>query len=198
MESIIIEKRENDDIFPLVNEKDEVMGSAFRSYVHANNLLHRAVHALVFNTEGKILMQMRSPFKDRYPSCYTTSCSGHVDYGETYETALVRETSEELGIFTSIEEFHYLGKIDANEETEGEFTKVYVLICKGDEEFSFSEEEVSSLDWFSKKDLEENMQRESENYTKSFMCVYRYFKEKCENDKKLRIMLANFLNNNIL
>ncbi len=194
MESIVIDKnRKNDDIFPLVNDKDEVMGSAFRSYVHANNLLHRAVHALVFNTEGKLLMQMRSAFKDRYPSCYTTSCSGHVDYGETYETALVRETSEELGIFTSIKEFHYLGKIDANEETEGEFTKVYVLICNGDEEFKFPEDEVASLDWFSKKDLEDDLEKNPDNYTKSFMCVYRYFIKKCENNKYLRIMLANFL-----
>ncbi|MFI3291637.1 MAG: NUDIX domain-containing protein [Opitutales bacterium] len=194
MESIVIDKnRKGDDLFPLVNDKDEVMGSAFRSYVHANNLLHRAVHALVFNRDGKLLMQMRSALKDRYPSCYTTSCSGHVDYGETYETALIREFYEELGVKTKLEDFVYIGKVEANSETEGEFTKVYVFIEKEELEFSFPEEEVSSLDYFNREELEENIAKNPENFTKSFRFIYSYFLENCKNDKNLRIMLAKFL-----
>ncbi len=195
MENIIIDKnRKGDDLFPLVNDKDEVMGSAFRSYVHANNLLHRAVHALVFNTKGQLLMQMRSASKDRYPSCYTTSCSGHVDYGESYEKALLREFHEELGIKTKLDDFIYIGKVDANAQTEGEFTKVYIIIEKESAfKFNYPEEEVASLKYFSKEELESDMAKKPDYYTKSFIFIYKYFLEKCKNDKNLSIMLANFL-----
>ena len=44
-----------EDIFDIVNEKDEVIGRAPRSEVHARGLLHRAVHVLVFNARGELI-----------------------------------------------------------------------------------------------------------------------------------------------
>ena len=90
-----------DDIFDVVNENDEVVSSAPRSHVHANRLLHRSAHVLMFAGVGadrKILLQKRSMDKDTYPGVYTTSCSGHIDSGETYDEGVVREMAEETGI----------------------------------------------------------------------------------------------------
>ena len=94
-----------DDIFDIVDSNDTVVGSAPRSIVHRERLMHRAAHILIFCNVGgrkKILLQKRSMSKDSYPGRYTTSCSGHVDSGETYDEAAVRELSEETGVVASV------------------------------------------------------------------------------------------------
>ena len=46
----------SEEIFDVVNERDEVVGQAPRSEVHAKKLLHRAVHVLVFNSHGQLFL----------------------------------------------------------------------------------------------------------------------------------------------
>ncbi|MFP4378616.1 MAG: NUDIX hydrolase, partial [Spirochaetales bacterium] len=49
-------------------------------------------------SEGCLFLQRRSVEKDVQPGKWDTSVGGHVDAGESYEAAAVREMSEELGI----------------------------------------------------------------------------------------------------
>lgn len=86
------------EIFDVVDEHDEVTGQATRGEVHAQGLLHRAVHVLVFNKRGDVLLQQRSMLKDAHPGVWDSSVSGHLDAGEAYETAAIRELAEEMGI----------------------------------------------------------------------------------------------------
>lgn len=86
----------SEEIFDICDESDHVVGQLPRSQVHARNLLHRAVHIWVWNSEGELLLQLRSSSKDQFPNCYTSSASGHVEAGEDYETAARRELWEEL------------------------------------------------------------------------------------------------------
>ena len=59
-----------DEIFDVVNERDEVIGRATRSEVHERGLLHRAVHIFVFNSRGELFIQKRSMSKDRNAGKY--------------------------------------------------------------------------------------------------------------------------------
>ncbi len=86
-----------EDIFDIVDEQDRVVGRAPRREVHAKNLHHRATHILVHDAAGRVFLQRRSLTKDTFPGCWDSSCSGHVDTGEDYETAARRELGEELG-----------------------------------------------------------------------------------------------------
>ena len=85
---------------------------------------------MVFDGSGRVLLQMRSMGKDRFPGRWDSSVSGHVDSGEGYDQCIVREAMEEIGIrLESTPE--RLFKIDACEETDQEFTWVYRTYSEG-------------------------------------------------------------------
>ena len=107
---------------PVVDEADQPVGSASRAEVHANNLLHRAVHVLIFNKNGEVYLQKRSRWKDRHPLAWDSSAAGHVSASEDYEITANRELSEELGIETSLEK---VAKLSASKRTDFEFISLY-------------------------------------------------------------------------
>jgi 16S rRNA (adenine1518-N6/adenine1519-N6)-dimethyltransferase len=108
--------------FDVVDETDHVIATRPRTEVHGQNLLHRAVHILVFNRAGELLLQKRSAWKDREPSKWDSSAAGHLEPGESYAAAALRETGEELGIRP---ELAPLGKIPACPDTGHEFVEVF-------------------------------------------------------------------------
>ncbi len=85
-----------EEIFDVVNERDEVVGRQTRREVHRLGLMHRAVHVLVFNAANRIFLQKRSMKKDRQPGVWDSSASGHVDSGEDYDACALRELSEKI------------------------------------------------------------------------------------------------------
>src|ERR1700722_876381 len=119
-----------EEIFDVVNERDEVVGQNTRREVHRLGLKHRAVHVLVFNQKGEVFLQKRSMTKDTFPGAWDSSASGHVDSGEDYDTSAVRELKEELGLIAA-SPLHRLFKIAACAETGQEFVWVYQLESEG-------------------------------------------------------------------
>ena len=92
----------NDELFPVVDENGDVIGSATRSECHSGSMkLHPVVHLHVIDRNGRILLQRRSPDKDIQPGRWDTAVGGHGDYGESVRDALIRESREELGIDAS-------------------------------------------------------------------------------------------------
>ncbi len=85
----------SEEIFDIVNERDEVVGQNTRREVHARGLWHRAVHVLVFNARGEVFLQKRSMKKDIAAGKWDSSASGHLDSGEDYDACAVREVREE-------------------------------------------------------------------------------------------------------
>ncbi|TVQ20519.1 MAG: NUDIX domain-containing protein [Spirochaetaceae bacterium] len=87
------------EVFDVVDEYDRVVGRALRSRVHGDpSLIHRVAHVLVFDSAGRLYLQKRADDKDVQPGKWDTSVGGHVDAGEEYRDAAVREMREELGI----------------------------------------------------------------------------------------------------
>ena len=129
--------------FPVVDEHDRKIGDASRSEVHENNLRHRAVHVLIFNQKGEVLLQKRSPWKDRHPSLWDSSAAGHVNADEEYDTTARRELAEELGVEM---ELNRVAKIPASERTGEEFVWLYSGQSEGP--FHFPWAEIDAVQFF--------------------------------------------------
>lgn len=129
--------------FAVVDALDNVIGAAPRGEVHANNLLHRAVHILLFNDAGELLLQKRSRLKDRHPGVWDSSAAGHVDAGEEYDEAAARELQEELGVATRLDR---VVKLPASEQTGQEFIWLYRGAHNGP--FQLARSEIESARFF--------------------------------------------------
>jgi isopentenyl-diphosphate delta-isomerase type 1 len=86
------------ELLDLVDSSGRAIGRATRERVHREGLLHRAVHLVVWNPDGRILLQKRSGSKACCPGQWDTSVGGHVAAGERPSEAVLRECLEELGI----------------------------------------------------------------------------------------------------
>jgi 16S rRNA (adenine1518-N6/adenine1519-N6)-dimethyltransferase len=115
--------------FPVVDKKDRIVGYASRPDVHGNNLLHRAVHILIFNEAGDVYLQQRSRWKDRHPLKWDSSAAGHVVSGEGYAETARRELKEELGVNVPLRK---ILKLPASRRTDHEFIWLYRGVVSGD------------------------------------------------------------------
>lgn len=50
-----------EELFDIVDDSNQVVGREKRSIVHVRGLKHRAVYCFVFDSQGCLLMQQRSP-----------------------------------------------------------------------------------------------------------------------------------------
>ncbi len=157
-----------EDIFDVVNENDEVVGSKPRSEVHAEGLMHRAVHVLIFNDEDELFMQKRSANKDTWPGAWDSSCSGHVDSGESYEAAALRELEEELG-WQPDGPLEHLFKLHPCEETGNEFIEIYRVTGTGP--FRLNTEEIEIGEWMNVPNLLQRIEYTPKRFSSAFRLV---------------------------
>lgn len=158
-----------EEVFDLVDKKDVVIGSVLRSEVHGNpELIHRVAHVLVFNTAGELYLQKRAKNKTVQPGKWDTSVGGHVDAGEQYLNAAVRETAEELGIAAPEEAFEYLYKYMHSNNFESEWVSTYKLIWDGQITVQESEIEKGRF-WYIDEIREMNMGNGDSTFTPNFL-----------------------------
>lgn len=159
----------SEDIFDVVNERDEVIGQAPRREVHARGLLHRAVHVLVYNARGEVFLQKRSMKKDRQPGVWDSSSSGHVDAGETYDISAVRELGEEIGLYLAASP-RRLFKIEACEATDAEF--VWVYRCESEGPFVLHPDEIDEGGWFAPERVSQWIQERPQDFATAFVYIW--------------------------
>ena len=121
-----------------MTEDDSVIGSIERSKAHLDQILHRSGVIFLVRSDGKILLQRRSPKRKTFPACWDSSSSFLVTFGETYEQAAKRELREETGVSAPLA---YLGKFSYHAPPENEI--VAVFSCESDQPIRFDQEESS-------------------------------------------------------
>lgn len=162
----------------LVDENDQPIGSASLDEAHFNGLMHRIVVVIVEDDAGQILLQKRGLQVATHPEMWDASAAGHVDEGESYEQAALRELREEIGI-----EGYSLAKIDKVEshtETNGRklnrFKMIYKVVVPAGTNINFDPEELLEARWFTKDELKKMVVREPDQLVPDFVeLLNKYF-----------------------
>lgn len=79
-----------------------------RQAVHKDGDWHASVHLWIM-VGDIVLVQKRSMNKESFPGCYDASVAGHVNAGEEYANAAIRECKEEIGIDLSVDGIFEVG-----------------------------------------------------------------------------------------
>ena len=144
-------KDNRDELFYLVDDNDEVLGSVTRGQAHSSNSIrHRSIFILLFNDQNELLLQKRSLDKDTFPGFWTVSVSGHVAYGQSYDEAAQREMAEEIGLDLPLD---FVDKIYL--PAEREFASIYRATLSSEVKINFDQDEISQVKWIAKKQLVE-------------------------------------------
>jgi len=162
-----------EEIFDVVNERDEVVGRQTRREVHRLGLMHRAVHVLVFNSQGQVFLQKRSMSKDRQPGLWDSSASGHVDSGEEYDACAIRELREELSLRVRVAP-RRLFKLAANPETDHEH--VWVYRCEAEGPFELHPEEIECGGWFTREEVNSWMAERPHEFASALLMIWSRFR----------------------
>jgi 16S rRNA (adenine1518-N6/adenine1519-N6)-dimethyltransferase len=163
-----------EELFDVVDAEDRVVGQAPRSEVHARRLLHRAVHVFVFDPGGRLLLQRRSANKDEFPLCYTSSASGHVSAGDSYDDTAPRELQEELGFCAPLER---LAKFSAAPEMACEHTVLYRTTTALPPHPDPGE--IAGVEWLTLAEIDERLSSQPAEFSPPFRVLFRWYLQHC-------------------
>jgi len=169
-------QRDN-EVFDVVDENDIPTGTATRSEVHAKGLIHRAVHVFVLNRNGDLYLQKRSLIKDMNPGVWDSSVSGHLDAGEGYADAAVREMGEELGITDlSAEDLEHVVVVEPSENTGWEHVHLFVTRHSGG--ITYPAAEIDSVMPFPIDEIQKWAAASPGDFSPAFLVMFSSWLEK--------------------
>lgn len=166
-------RRLPDEYLDVVDDDDVPTGVVkLKRAIHRDGDWHRGAHMWLYNDQGEVLFQRRSPIKDTYPNLWDIT-GGHVGVGESYDTTAIRELREELGITVSLAELERL-YLYRDALINREFQQLYLLrFNRPASVFRLQVEEVSEARFFPISELKMRLNDPEERL--AFCPVYDYY-----------------------
>lgn len=153
-----------------VDENDVVVGPISKADSHyQSGSLHRAFSVLLFNSDGKLLLQQRAHDKITFPSVWANSCCSHplaspeeMEQNDALgvKVAAIRKLDQELGIAPDsidINDFHFITKMRYSARMNADWIEReidHILMIQADVELDPNPNEVSAVKWVSAEELD--------------------------------------------
>ena len=142
-----------------VDENDNVLGISETVDSRPEGTFFRVSALWLTNSKGEILVAKRSATKRINPNQWGVSVAGTVEFDETYEENIIKESEEEIGI--KLENFTKEKKYKISESHFTQFFKATMDIAV--EDFKLNDE-VAEVKWISKDELKEDIKNNPEKY----------------------------------
>ena len=150
-----------DEMCLLVDPEDRVIGSKSKLDCHRNEgIRHRAFSVLIFDSEGRLLVQKRASEKITFPGVWANSCCSHPldiesekNGPEGVMTAAKRKLHQELGIPQNETDgwiFHHIGRMEyACRWNKGWIEREidHIMVVRADPTVDHNLNEISEVLW---------------------------------------------------
>jgi isopentenyl-diphosphate Delta-isomerase len=156
------------EIIDVLNEAGEVVDTISRDQAERDNHITENVLVFVFNSVGRVWVQLRPQTKNHYPGKWDISACGGILSGETRDQAAKRETGEEMGFEV---ELHYIESfLNIFPGDNGEIRKrlSHLYIGFSDAQPVVSEEVDEFKDW-KPEELRIDLEAHPDSYIPSFI-----------------------------
>lgn len=145
----------------IVDEEDNILCHKERGTLDSEDI-YRVSALWVMNSKGEILLAQRAFTKKHHPGMWGPAVAGTNDEGETYESNIIKETKEEIGVSNvspvKIKKVRSKSKYN-------HFTQWFLLKLDMDiSELEKQDEEVEALKWFSKEELMNGLENDSNKF----------------------------------
>ncbi len=171
----------------LVDEQDNPVGDAEKIAVHRNQgQLHRAFSVMVYDAQGRVLLQRRAPVKYHFAGRWANSCCGHPRPGESAPQAGRRRLNEELGLdipLHAVTTFTYRARDTGSGLIEHEIDHVLAGHI-GDQEPAVNPLEADAVRWLSPEQVETELQDHPDDFAPWFAPVWQAIKDAPRDDQK--------------
>ena len=160
----------------LVDKNDNKLGLMPKMEAHLKGELHRAFSVIIFNTQGKILLQKRASTKYHTPNLWSNTCCSHQRDNEDNISAGKRRLSEEMGFITDL--FNFDSFIYRVEFSNGliEHENDHIMIGVFDGIPKPNPNEVDEWKWIDVDILANDMKINPKHYTAWFIIIMnKYF-----------------------
>jgi 16S rRNA (adenine1518-N6/adenine1519-N6)-dimethyltransferase len=156
----------------VVDEFDNVIGAEFLPDANAKGMMKRAVAVYVFNELGELLVQQRGA-EVNHPLKFDQSAGGHVDEGQSYHEAALRELSEELHL-----EGYTLEEIGAPVKIPHYFQATYRISISKSTPIVFDPHELTQVMWMKPSEVDTLMAESPEKFAPAFLQVWPQLRDK--------------------
>jgi 16S rRNA (adenine1518-N6/adenine1519-N6)-dimethyltransferase len=156
----------------IVNEHDEVIGGMPLLDAMAQDCFRRVIRVFIMNEAGQLLIQERGE-KVFTPCRLDFSVAGHVDEGESYEEAALRELQEELGMADAA-----LTEVATSFPSGKYFGGVFKLIVPNERDFAVNHDEVASVRWYHPDEIDQLIERSPTEFTPEFVELWQHLRDK--------------------
>ena len=136
------------EMLEIIDKNGNLTGEIVEKFeAKSRNLLFKVIALFILNKDNQILLEKRSSSKKINPSKWGI-VEGHVDVGETAETATLRELKEELGVDAELTDITFVCSVLKERETNSNITYAYCMFLDKDiKDFVLQEEELSEVKW---------------------------------------------------
>lgn len=148
----------------IVNEKDEIIGYKKRAQIKQGDI-YRVSSLWIENSQGNVLLAQRAHTKRNDPGKWGPAVAGTVEQGETYESNMLKEAEEEIGLknfkYKKIEKYRRVGKHNFWAQ------KYLAIIDKNISEFKIDKKEVEQIKWFTRDELKKEIKQNPNQFLTS-------------------------------
>jgi isopentenyldiphosphate isomerase len=141
-----------DEYIDIVTKDGKPTGKkTLKSEIHAKGFYHNTAHVWLYTKDGHILLAQRSASKSICPLLWDVSVAGHIDAGESFVHAALREMQEEIGLKLNANDLQKIGVFECfqsypNGIQDNEFHHTFIAELKVSlAELTPQQEEVESL-----------------------------------------------------